>query len=144
MELKEFLGGVQQVRREITRLEWELRTLRGQCQRATTRMECGPRGGGDVHRDGILAELADRQEELTEARLELRRQEREMEDFLGRLSDFRYRAVLRLRYGDGLRWGQVKARMEELGLYYSDRQIYNFHRRALREAERLWKERNTA
>lgn len=114
MELKEFLDGVPKARRAITRQAWRLR-----------------------------AGATEETEELDRARRQLEEREKELERFLSRLSDPRYRAVIRLRYGDGLRWSQVKERMEELGLYYSDRQIYNFHRRAMDEARKLWRDRNS-
>lgn len=110
MELKEFLDGVPKARRAVARQTWRLRA-------------------GET--EGTQA--------LDRARRQLEEREKELERFLSRLSDPRYRAVLALRYGDGLRWRQVQERMEELGLYYSDRQIYHFHRRAMEEARRLWK-----
>lgn len=136
--LRRFLSGVLEARREVRRREWEIKTLQDRCRQTTGRLGGGSRGGGDVHRDGPLAELADCRAELDRARAKLREREKQVEEFLSQLSDSRCRAVMKLRYVEMLRWAQVKKRMEELGLYYSERQIFNLHRKAMEEAAALW------
>ena len=46
------------------------------------------------------------------------------------------RAVLSLRYISLLRWPEIQQRLEEQGLFYSQRQIFNLHRMGLKDVER--------
>ncbi len=134
-DLRGFLGGVLEARRAVRRREWEVKALRDQYQQNSGRLDSRSRGTSPDRA------LEDGQIELDRARMELREREEQVEEFLSGLSDSRYRVVLKLRYVEMLRWAQIQKCMEELGLYYSERQIFNLHRRAMEEADALW-ERN--
>lgn len=68
--------------------------------------------------------------------------EQAVDVFLDDIDDFRYRTLLKLRYVDQLSWPQVLAEFEEIGIFYSDRQLYRLHAKALDAAKALWVRRN--
>ena len=64
---------------------------------------------------------------------------REVEAFLDRITDGTYRTILRRRYLDvGLSWSEIRDRLEEDGLYYSERHIVRLHTQAVEAAQTLW------
>ncbi len=65
-----------------------------------------------------------------------------MRAFLDQLPDDRCQIILQLRYVELLRWNQVARRLEEMGQPYSDRQIFNLHRKGLAQAQAIWRGRS--
>lgn len=121
------LEGVQEARAEKERCFHYLEELRDERRRME---DCGGR-----ERDAVLAELADREAELCRRTSAYWGKLRAAEALVCALPDARSRAVLRLRYLDGLRWPRVAEEMCRNGFYYEERQVYRLHTRALREAE---------
>ena len=138
--LEEFLGSVWEKKRAVSRCIWEIRDLQDRCRRITACLDGAGRGSGDSRRDGALVALADRQSRLPVLEEELTCREEQVRDFLDRLEDERLAAILRLRYVCGLKWSAVQSRLQEMNLYYSERQVYNLHRKALAQARLLWAE----
>ena len=135
---REFLSAVWKQNMEVKRCMWDVNLLRNRCERITACLESGRGGGGDPHRDQSLAALADKRTELLELEQELEQQERLAEDFLARIVDERKRVILKLRYVEHLKWTEICSKLEEMRIYYSERQIYNLHRQAVQEAEQLF------
>lgn len=142
MEVRAFLALPKDRRREICQCEWDIELLRQRCEHITACLEGTGQGSGDWHRDGPLAALADQKTRLRQLYAALSQQEGQVTAFLNNLPDPKQRAILKLRYVDGLHWGEIQTRMEEQGYYYSERQLYNFHRRGLELARRLWADQN--
>lgn len=63
--------------------------------------------------------------------------EKEVERVIEQVSDPKQRMVLRLRYLCLLRWKDIQQRLEEQNMYYSLRQIFNFHAMGLENARSL-------
>lgn len=87
-----------------------------------------------------LARLLDEEQEreLAAVKLELESY-RKVEAFLARIPDGTYRTILRRRYLDvGLSWSEIRDRLEEDGLYYSERHIARLHTQAVEAAQTLW------
>jgi transposase len=134
-----FLLSVREVRAERRQLERRLAQLRSEAERITASYGKGaPGGGGDPHKDGLLAELADRSAALDEAVRACWRREDLADEFIHLLPDYRQRAVLRLRYIECLRWPKLTEALTQVGLYYEDRQVFRLHGAALQEARAVW------
>lgn len=142
-EVRGFLNSVQEARLRFHRCRWQVEELQRRCESITANWSTEPGGGGNVHKDGPLAALADKREELKALYYDWERQEEDVNRFLETLPDARHRTLLALRYVDLLRWPDVRARMEEVGMYYSERQIFNLHGKALEAARGRWREEKT-
>lgn len=138
-EVKAFLGSVQQARYKFQRCLWQIEELRRRCESITAGWSAEPTGSGDVHKDGPLVALADKRTEMHRLYREWEEREEEVNRFLDRLPDYKHRVILSLRYVDLLRWPVVKQRMESVGLYYEERQMFNLHGKALEAARALWR-----
>lgn len=138
----EFLRSVGEARAEARRCESRIEALRSQCEKVTAAYgsAAGSRSGGDgsEHRDALLAELADQTREQCGRLRALLAQIRRVEAFIDALPDERHRAILRLRYVDGLVWREVTAELERCGIFYEQRQIYRLHNAALAEARKRY------
>lgn len=140
---EEFLRSVGEARAEARRCESRIKALRSQCEKVTASYRlaaAGHGGGGDgsEHRDALLAELADQTQEQFDRLRALLEQIRRVEAFIDTLPDERHRAILRLRYVDGLVWREVQTGLENCGMFYEQRQIYRLHNAALAEARKRY------
>ena len=140
-EVRDFLGSVWEAKFRFQRCVRKIEELSQRCENITSNWDAGPRGGGDVHKDGALVELAFQESEKVRLDAEWTAREKEVEAFLDGIRDRCYQAILKLRYVDLLHWSQVMDAMEKSGLYYSERQIYNLHGQALDVARALWREK---
>lgn len=136
--VRDFLESVKDARFDQRRCELKLEQLDAQCTSMTAKITGVPGGGGDVHKDGPLASLAQARIDLKTAYLKAEQKEREVEDFINLLPDVRHRAVLTLYYVNLLKWPRVVEEMEKCGLYYSERHIFRLHGDALQQARILW------
>lgn len=87
-----------------------------------------------------IAQMLDEEHEreLAAAEKELESYRR-VEAFLNRIPDGTYRTILRRRYLDvGLSWTEIRDRLAEDGLYYSERHITRLHTQAVEAAQMLW------
>ena len=140
--VREFLESVKDARFNQRRCELKLEQLAAQCTSMTAKITGVPGGGGDVHKDGPLASLAQARVDLRNAYLEAERKEKEVEDFISLLPDVRHRAVLTLYYVNLFKWPRVVEEMEKCGLYYSERHVFRLHGDALQQARVLWAEQH--
>lgn len=138
MKLSDFLGSVWEARFQYRRCVSRVEELQQRCTQVVTSWDCTPRGGGNSRRDGPLAALADQRALLPELYRAWEGKEEEVERFLDKIEDRRFRAILKLRYVDLFQWPRVVEELEKSGLYYSERQVFNLHRKALEQAEDLW------
>lgn len=142
-DVKEFFDSVWRAKTAVQRCMWDVTLLQERCEQITVCLDAGRGSGGDPHRDSTLAALADRRSELVQLEGELERKEQQAEDFLERIGDERCRVILKLRYMERLRWPVIRERLEEMQFYYSDRQVFNLHRKGMKEAQQLfWQERD--
>lgn len=133
----DFLRSVRVTRVEVIRCENRLKELRSQCEKVTAGYgDLAPGGGGDLHRDALLIELAEQTNEMYDSIRRLLAWGRLVELFIGTLPDERHRTILRLRYVDSLGWRRIQVEMKGYGFYYEDRQTFNLHGAALAEARR--------
>jgi len=137
-ELRDFLGSVQEARFQYHRAVSREQELRERCEHMTTNWSSEPHGSGDVHRDGPLTALAQAHAELKDLYAAWEQAEEEVDCFLNRIRDIRYRAILQLRYVDLYSWPRIEEELQKGGIYYEQRQIFRLHGRALVEAEDLW------
>ena len=64
---------------------------------------------------------------------------RAVEKFLAKIPDGAHRTILRRRYLDvGLSWTEIRDRLAQDGLYYSQRHIIRLHTQAVEAASELW------
>ena len=137
--VRSFLESVQDAKFEQGRCYRKYIELDAKCRSITGQMSGMPGGsGGDKHKDGLLAALADQGTEYLRRYREAEEQAKAVEDFINRLQDTRHRAVLLLRYVDQLRWPQVVDELEKHGIYYTERQVFRIHGDALQAARQLW------
>ena len=138
--VRAFLESVRDARFEQRRCELRLEQIEAQCTSVTARITGAPGGGGDVHKDGPLVNLAQTRQDLMAAYDDEQRRGKEVENFIKLLPDVRHRAVLSLHYVNLLKWPRVVEEMEKCGLYYSERHIHRLHGQALQAARVLWSE----
>lgn len=137
---REFLCTVKEARFNTQRCLCRIKEAEAECGRITAQCSGLPGGGGDLHKDGPWAALADLRSLLLDNYREALRQEIEVEKFIALLRKDSHRIILRLRYVDCLRWPGVLKELEKKDLYYSERQVYRLHGEALHEARLLWAE----
>ena len=133
-----FLRSVRTLRSERLYAERRIERLFAEAERITMSYKLAGGGSGDVHRDALLAELADRSVELARKVRELWRREELVEAFIEGLPDDRHRAILRLRYIGCLPWPKVRAALEALGFWYDERQVFRLHGAALQIARGMY------
>lgn len=140
-EVRDFLDSLGRYREEISLCQSRILELMNAATRITTAWKDAPGGGGDTHRDGALAALADQKQKLLEQEVRYAEQMMAVTEFIGRISSTTYRAILILRYVRQLPWPALtEALKKDFNIYYSERQVTRLHGRALAEARRIWAE----
>lgn len=96
-------------------------------------------------RSAQLARLTDLRRRSAEKLIAAEQREEEVAALIEALPTAAERTILRLRYCEGLRWTPGRAghtsvlhAMREMGLYYSERQMYRMHSQALAEVRQLF------
>lgn len=138
-DVREFLESAKWAHARAARLQKKVQTLEAQVCRITPSYSGMPGGGGADSSNAWLA-LAQLHSDYLAEMVKAERLEKEVSDFIDTLPTPENREVLHLRYCDLLRWPEVAAGMKSSGYYYSDRQVYRIHGRALHEAREKWKE----
>lgn len=138
--VRAFLGTVREARLEEARCRRKLQEIDAQCRSITPSLSGMPHGGGEAHKDGPWAALADQRDQYDRLLTAAVRQEVKVERFIARLDTDLYRIILKLRYVDLLDWPGIQQQMEEKNLCYCDRQIFRLHGEALQEARKIWAE----
>lgn len=135
-----FLESVREARFNMDRASRELRKEEARCEQITAQLSGDHGGNGDPHKDGAWAVLADRRTQLEECYAEAERRAVAVEEFVKQIPAANHRILLRLRYIDLLHWPEVRKRLGDYKLYYSERQIFRLHGDALEAARKLWAE----
>lgn len=95
-------------------------------------------GTKDVHQDAGAIKLTELSDAVLRARLDYIRVLGVVDRFLDGLSNSTSRSILRYRYLNHLTWTEVAARLNEIGVFYSDRHLTRLHEQAIREARKLY------
>ena len=139
LEVKEFLESAREATLELARYKHRLRELEEDCLRVTARMEKARAATRTGAGDGAAAALCDAREELLSAIAGRQKQMRKVEAFIDRVpGPDLCRIVLRLRYLEFRRWTDAQRCLEQIGVYYSERQLLRRHAEAMEQAEALW------
>ena len=138
-----FLNSVSELRMEAARLRYNAASLERRLEALEQAGDLSPQTS--LERASLLSRLSTARRLCAEKRLEAEQREAEVLMLIEALPFASWRAVLRLRYCDGLRWcgGKdghpcVLSGMAEAGLYYSERQMYRLHLSALEAAAQLF------
>lgn len=135
-----FLESVREARFDEARCLERIAVAEARCTQITAQISGAPGGHGDLHKDSPKAALADLRSLLGNLYKQSVRREIEVESFIATLDEDIHRIILRLKYVDLLHWPQVQKKLEEKGIYYSERQIYRYHGDALQAARARWSE----
>lgn len=92
----------------------------------------------EAERAALSEQIRQTRRRWAQARQEAARREQEISALIGAVPSPLFRSVLQLRYCEGRRWEAIWELLPRLGLYYSQRQLYRIHARALEEAGRLY------
>ena len=132
--VRAFLESYWDLRKEVTRMEHKIKDLEALCYRATSQITGMPGGGGSGGAKRVWDALADiRSNALTALKYALERSQ-EIEDFVARVEDPRYRKLLQYHYIDGLTFADTAGHMN-----YNLRHIRRLHGEALDAARELWR-----
>ncbi|MBP5462191.1 MAG: hypothetical protein J6Y20_08720 [Lachnospiraceae bacterium] len=137
--VREFLESAKWAHAKAARLSRKIEQLTTQVEHITPSYSGMP-GGGSTDVSASWAALAQLRSEYMEEIVLAERREKEVSDFINSLPIPEHRAVLLFRYCDGLRWPSVIEAMQGAGYYYSDRQVFRLHGRALSSAREKWRE----
>lgn len=138
-ECRAWLESYQELRSEADRQWRKHMRLRDQATQITARLSLVP-GGGGGDKEKLLAALADAAEEALQKQQAALDRQQEIERFIDCIPTPVCRQILRLRYVDLCTWREVEKRLKKTGTYYEERQIFNLHGKALREARTIWEE----
>lgn len=137
-ECREWLESYKEIRSEVRRLDEKLRSMREQATRVTPTLSDMPKGGSS-DKEKILAAIADTSGELTHRYMYMLERQKQLEDFVDRVPGDTNRMLLRLRYIELCRWPKVMEELEKSNIFYTDRQVFNLHGKALNAARELWR-----
>lgn len=138
--VKEFLLSAGVAWQKAKESEEKILFLTDAANHITTTLSLAPGGGGDVHKDGVMIQLADRMAELREQEQEYLRRVSLVSAFIDLLPTTAHRVLLHLRYVEMLPWSKVRARLPEYKIFYEQRQVYRLHGEALAAARAKWAE----
>lgn len=139
-DLRLWLESYREMRAEELRLWRRHQQLRAQATRITTQYKDMP-GGGAGDPGALLAALADEDTEALNMHSKARARRQEIESFIDELAEPLHRTILRLRYVECMQWLPLRFALQKAGYYYEERQIFEHHGAALKEARALWKQR---
>lgn len=133
MEAREYLMQAESLDKKINAELRELERLKALATRCTSALGGVPGGGsGRGRTEDVLIKIADMQTRINGDVDTLVDFRNEAEELLSLLPCSNSRTLLKLRYFDYLTWEEIA---REMG--YGGRYIYDLHRRALAEADRL-------
>lgn len=140
-EVTDFLGSVLRAKFAYFRCLRQAEELEEKCTALSSPLSSEGHGTADVHKDNMLIALADKTALLPKLYNRWTDAEWEVDRFLDEITDDRHRAILKLRHVDLLRWPKVVEELKKVGIWYEERQVYNLHGEALKEARVLWEQR---
>ena len=94
----------------------------------------------DQRKDALWLAEAQAADEMKAADHAYWEAEAKVHALLNKLHEPAHVAILQLRYCDGLKWPEVQEKLDLMGLYYSERHMFNLHGDALQEARRIYRE----
>lgn len=126
-QLKHYLNSAWYWEKRANRLSDKIQVLRSQAEKITTSYSDAPTFGGfEDHRQAIIAEMVDLQNECESARKECTRKFQEIQFFISLLSDYRERIVCEYRYLNYYGWLDIA-----MALDYSVQNVTKIHGKAL-------------
>lgn len=140
-QVREFLESAKWARARAARLSYKIEQLTTQVEHITPSYSGMP-GGGSTDVSSAWTALAQLRDEYVKELAKAEQREKDVADFVDSLRSPESREILHLRYCQGMRWPDVIEHLNIGGLYYSDRQVYRLHGKALNEARNKWKENN--
>ena len=135
--VRQFLESAQFCDSEVQECKQKADELEAKCSRLTAQINAMPGGGGSDQND-LLAAYADARTKELEAAKEAEEQRERVKALIARINKPLYREILTLRYLSYHSWNDVRKRLRKAGYYYSERNLYYLHERALEEAQRKW------
>lgn len=136
--VREFLESYWEANRESDRLERRIEELTCQCEHITAKYGSIPGGGGGGNSSMTTWDALIEAKNRYLAKLaESLRLEAEVEKFINSLDNRLYRAVLRYKYLEEMRWEEIGDRVH----YNPDHVRRRIHGAALNAARKKWEER---
>ena len=135
---REYLDSYRELLMESERLSSGARSLWEAATGVTSHLTGMP-VSHDAERD-VKTLLAEASEAAERHLAEALRKRAEIETFIGTIPGGMNRMILSYRYINLMTWPQVMAAMENAGIPYSERNIFNLHGRALEAAREKWNE----
>ena len=137
-EVFDFLGVAQIARLRKFSYEARLHELRAQAERLTKAISPTPGvSGSESNQEAVWAALADETARYVEELRMCGDVIHEVDEFIDRLPvPLVHREILRLRHCNGLRWKQVETMVRKSGYYYSEKYLWELHRKAMIIADR--------
>ena len=143
--VRDYLYGVRDLFLSMNYCKLKIQDLKTQSESITAKMTGMPGGGGgDVHKDAVLAALADQKSKYEQMELEYLHKIEEVNAFIDEVPRTVDRLILRLRYVDCLKWEEIQEELhkcEHGNRWYSLRHITRLHGDAIRSAEKIWEQR---
>jgi hypothetical protein len=134
----DFLSSAIEAKLEIIRHRMRAEELESRCTKVTASMSGMP-GGGNSDAQLLWSTLVDERDKERAAEKRETEVYRSVENFISEIPNKTYRAILKLRYLNGLEWVNVQMKMYEAGIFYSERHIYRLHDCAIEAARELWR-----
>lgn len=126
-----FLESYLALRREVARMEEKIKDLEALCYRSTAQITGMPGGGSGSK--AVWDTLADTRSKALATMQTAVERSQEIEDFVDRIENETYRAILKYKYLDGLTFVQIAGK-----LYYTERHLRRLHGYAKDAARELW------
>ena len=134
--VKQILESVRFAELEVRLRKARADELEARCRRLTAPIGARSGGGGE-DRGELLALWADARTQELEAARQMVERRKMVEGLIARVRGAVLREILTLRYLTQLTWRQVQLRLQRSGYYYSERNLYYLHRKALAAAAAL-------
>ena len=134
---KEFLMSARWSHAEALRLSEKVTSLTTQVEHITASYSGMPSAhNGDS--SAAWTALAQLRDEYAAKLVEAERNEKAVSDFVDHIPTPECREILQLRYCRFRKWTQIASDMEKAGYYFSERQVFRIHGKALNEARVLF------
>ena len=139
----DFLNSAQRARVRKMSYEQRLAELRAQAERLTKALSPTPGSNRtSASQDAVWAALADETTRYVEELRKCGDTIAEVDKFIDGLRvPLAHREVMRLRHCNGLRWKQIQTLIRKAGYWYSEKYLWEIHRKAIDEAVIEWEAR---
>lgn len=134
-----YLESYREAKYNCLRAKRKMLQLRDECTSTTRCMsDAIVAGDGDKRADNKLVAYAAAVERYHKMETAALLRMADVEAFVDRLPTQQMRFIFRARYVDLLSWAKILTLLQEFGMYYSERQVFNIHGRGLQAARKLW------